>query len=161
MVSLREDASASEGPSLTVRSGLNRPMFLGGLLLALLGGLIFGVAWINHVGGGVFVVTQPVAVGAIITDQDISVSHMTLDGAGDVVSEDQRSTVVGHRAAVPLLPGELLSHREVGRAQLASGTARVGVALQTGRFPQDLTLGDLVVVDSGGTVVSTAIVLDV
>jgi hypothetical protein len=63
----------------------------------------------------------------------------------------QRRQVVGRPAAVPLVPGSLLTMGQVGPpSALAPGEAVVGLALKAGQFPPGLAPGARVrVVDTG------------
>jgi len=106
----------------------------------------------------VLVVAQPVAAGQVVTGADLRVARVSTGSGLDVVLSGQEATVVGRRAAVPLMAGSLLTASEVGSPPpVSSGFDLVAVGLKAGAYPPDLAPGDRVQIvpvastSSGGT----------
>ena len=129
------------------------PLAVVGVLLCFLGALVFGALHLrlDH-RVAVLAVARPVTAGEVIHDADLRVVRVS---TGDLatVSADDRSTVVGHVAAVSLAPGSLVVRSELGSSSsLQAGQAVVGVAVKAGQLPGVLRPGDRVlVIDTGGS----------
>jgi SAF domain-containing protein len=79
---------------------------------------------------GVLVVNRPVPVGQPITAADLRVLEVPAAPGMAVVPESELGAVVGRPAAVPLLPGAVLSPDQVGAPVLpAQGQLLVSVAV--------------------------------
>ncbi|MBV9661048.1 MAG: SAF domain-containing protein [Acidimicrobiales bacterium] len=93
----------------------------------------------------VLVVAQPVAAGQVVTGADLRVARVSTGSGLDVVLAGEEATVVGRRAAVPLVAGALLTAGEVGNAPaVGSGSDVVAVGLKAGAYPPELAPGDRV-----------------
>src|SRR5205814_8703721 len=105
------------------------PLAVLGVLLCFVGALVFGALHLRlDSRTAVLAVARPVAAGQVIRDSDLRVVRVSADGI-DTISEGDRSSVVGHVAAVPLVPGGLLIRSEMGAAaSLTAGKAVVGLA---------------------------------
>jgi hypothetical protein len=122
----------------------------GGLLAALIGGLLF-VGVLSGVDDRheVLVVARPVAAGEAIAPADLRSVRVGAETGVGLVSASAKERLVGRAAAVPLLPGALLAPGQVGSGQaLIAGEGAVGLALAPGRFPPGLQAGDRVTVVS-------------
>jgi hypothetical protein len=122
-------------------------------VLMLLGGVLGGITLYESLAGeAVLAAGRPVALGHVFKADDLTVVHLKVtDGTVDRVSADEQSSVIGHTAAVPLLPGELLGRGAVGVAvTVPPGDAVVGISLKRGQFPIGLTAGEPVWVVGNG-----------
>jgi hypothetical protein len=150
----REGRVAPPPPGVRRRAGRTAAF---GLLLAVAGALAFAVVDLRaDPASAVLTVARPVAAGEVIIDADLSVARIVPDAGVAVLSENQRSSVVGHTAAVPLLAGTLLSPKQLGApAWPPRGQSVVAVAIKAGHAPAGLTAGSpvtvLVVPTSGGS----------
>ena len=117
-----------------------------GVLLVLGSALAFTDASL-HLGSReeVLVVAQPIAAGQIVTAGDLRGARVSTGSGLDVVLADDESSVIGRRAAVPLVAGSLLTGTEVGNPPpVGSGSDVVAVGLKAGAYPPDLAPGDRV-----------------
>jgi hypothetical protein len=156
---VRAGERARPVPARGPRRSRQLPLVIVGVLLVLGCALAFVDASL-HLGSReeVLVVAQPVAAGQVLTSGDLRAARVsTGSGLGVVLSGDE-ATVVGRRAAVPLVAGSLLTSSEVGSApEVGSGFDVVAVGLKAGAFPPELAPGDRVHVvpvmssSSGGT----------
>ena len=90
----------------------------------------------------VLVVAQPVSAGQIITTADLQVVEIAPGTLTGVVSSDDETAVVGQPAAVPLVPGEVLTRSLVGATRFPPADQAVAsMHLKSGSFPPDLTAG--------------------
>ncbi|MFC7305129.1 SAF domain-containing protein [Streptomyces monticola] len=96
-------------------------------------------------------VVRPVAAGEVIEDLDVSAVRLGVDDAAQVVPEGRRDAVVGRRAVVPLLAGQLLAPGQVGEgAQFPpEGRSLVVVGVEEGMVPAGLAAGQRVAVVPG------------
>src|SRR5437763_2929024 len=127
------------------------PLAVMGVLLCFVGALVFGAVHLRlDQRKVVLAVAHPVAAGQVITSNDLRTVRVSATGVA-TIRETERSSVVGHIAAVPLAPGSLLVRSQLGSASsVPSGQAVVGVALKVGQFPAGLRAGDRVfLVDNG------------
>jgi len=99
----------------------------------------------------VLAVARDVPAGRVLTDADLREVRVAADDGVRPVPASERTRVVGRPAAVPLVPGSLLTMAQIGApSALAPGEAVVGVALKAGQFPPGLAPGAHVrVVDTG------------
>lgn len=117
-----------------------------GVLLVLGCALAFTDASV-HLGSReeVLVVARPVSAGQVLTAADLRAARVSTGSGLDVVLVGGEPSVIGRRAAVPLVAGSLLSATEVGSAPpVGSGSDEVAVGLKAGAFPPDLAPGDRV-----------------
>lgn len=94
----------------------------------------------------VLVVGRPVAAGAVISDDDLTVAQMASDPALRPIPVGNRDSVVGRTAAVDLVPGTLLVDEALGQARALTGDqAIVGVEVAAASAPTlTLAVGDRV-----------------
>ena len=105
----------------------------------------------------VLVVAQPISAGQVLTAGDLRGARVSTGSGLNVVLAGDESTVIGRRAAVPLVAGSLLTASDVGNAPpVGSASDVVAVGLKAGSYPPDLAPGDRVKVvpvtsSSGGS----------
>lgn len=118
-------------------------------LAGLLAILVYGNVGQRH---AVLAVVKTVDPGQVITDADLAVVRVATDADVRTVASTQRSTIVGQRAAVRLLPGSLLTPDAVTRGSVvADGFSIIGAVVKSGQYPLGLRSGDAVqVVVVGG-----------
>ncbi|MGY6655378.1 SAF domain-containing protein [Amycolatopsis sp. TRM77291] len=96
---------------------------------------------------GVLALARPVAVGQILTAQDLKQVSMATDSGMDVMSASSTSTVVGQPVAFSLPAGSLVTRSILGAPQTPlPGKAIAAVGLKPGQFPPDLAAGTTVAV---------------
>ncbi|MEU5436432.1 SAF domain-containing protein [Streptomyces sp. NPDC020719] len=84
----------------------------------------------------VLVVARDVPAGTVIRDADLTEASVALDPALKAIRTGQRSQVVGKRAAVELMPGALLSPRQItSRTLVRADEQLVGLNLKPGQMP--------------------------
>jgi hypothetical protein len=133
-------------PGTRRRRSLPRMVF--GALAVVLGAVVFGVVGL-HVdpGADVLAVARPVTAGARIVDADLQVIHIVADPALRVFPASQRASVVGQIAAVPLVPGSLLTAGQLGGVtDPPAGQSVIAIGVKTGRAPAGLVSGASVLV---------------
>jgi hypothetical protein len=112
-----QQASVDARPRVTRGPGRRRqlPLVVIGVMLVLGCALAFTDASL-HLGSReeVLVVDQPVSAGQILTAGDLRGARVSTGSGLDVVLADDESSVIGRRAAVPLVAGSLLTGTEVG-----------------------------------------------
>jgi hypothetical protein len=109
--------------------------------------------------GGVFTATQlahrdsvlalarPVAVGQIVSAQDLKQVSIAADSDMDVVPASMASTVVGQPVAYSLPAGSLVTRSVLGSPNVPPpGQAIAAVGVKPGQFPPDLSPGSTVAV---------------
>jgi hypothetical protein len=94
---------------------------------------------------GVLTVARPVPAGQPVAAADLAVVRV-VPGAGlSVFTEAELPSVVGRTAAVPLVPGSVLSPSHLGAVDWPpAGESVVAVALPAGRVPAGLVAGSWV-----------------
>jgi hypothetical protein len=140
--------SADTPPRAARGPGRHRqlPLVVVGVLLVLGCALAFTDASL-HLGSReeVLVVAQPVSAGQILAAGDLRPARVSTGSGLNVVLADDESSVIGRRAAVPLVAGSLLTGTEVGNVPpVGSGSDVVAVGLKAGAYPPDLAPGDRV-----------------
>jgi hypothetical protein len=137
------------------------PWIALGVLLVLGCALTFGVIS-TRLGErqAVLAITRPIPAGQIVTAGDLATVHVTVDPGLTPIPVTARSSVVGRPAAVPLVPGALLTPAQLGApSTLAPDQAVVALALKAGRFPPGLSPGaHVLVADTGAANETTAAV---
>lgn len=113
-----------------------------------------GVAWMVSSAGGrepVLSVVRPVAAGEVIEARDLGVVRIGVGDAVQVLPAGQQEAVVGRRAVVPLVAGQLLAPAEVGEAAAfpPEGRALVVVGVEPGMLPAGLAAGQPVAMMPG------------
>src|SRR3954447_6874936 len=92
------------------------PLAVMGVLLCFLGALVFGAVHLRlDQRKVVLAVAHPVAAGQVIKSSDLRTVRVSATGVA-TISETERSSVVGHIAAVPLAPGSVLVRSQLGSA---------------------------------------------
>lgn len=124
------------------------PYLLIGVLLVVVcaaGGVVAGMQLGQR--ESVLALARPVAVGDVVSAQDLKQVSIAVDSGMDVVPASSASTVVGQPIAYSLPAGSLLTRSELGSPQVpAQGKAIAAVGLKDGQFPPDLTPGTTVAV---------------
>jgi predicted RecA/RadA family phage recombinase len=124
----------------------NRTRMLVGALIAL--GSAFAAAVLYADAGErrpVLALAEPVAAGQVIEDDDLREVMVAVDGQLAVVDADDRASVVGRTAAVPLAAGALLTPDQLGDERLLDPADAVfGALLAEGTYPAELRAGDRV-----------------
>ena len=120
-----------------------------GLAVALvaIGGLLAAFAFYAATRTGDFLaVARPVAAGATITAEDLSVVQVNSTTGLAPVAASERGSVVGKRAKVSLVPGTLLTADQLTDEELVGpGQQQVGIGLKPERMPaRELHSGDKV-----------------
>ncbi|MFD9735713.1 SAF domain-containing protein [Umezawaea sp. NPDC059074] len=130
------------------RSRRKVPLLLLGILLiaaCAAGGVLAGA----HLGDreDVLVLAHPVAVGQILTLQDLKQVSLSADSTLELVHASAMSTIIGQPAAFSMPAGSLVTRSVLGATRIpARGQAMAAVGLKPGQFPPDLTLGTTVAV---------------
>jgi hypothetical protein len=130
------------------RSRVSVPWVLFGLLLVVGLGLA-GVVVIDQVDErqAVLAVARPVEIGQPISELDLTTIQVAAEPGAALLPADAHPEVVGQPAAIRLTPGMLLAPAAVGApAGLTAQEALVGVALEAGRYPPEVTAGASVTV---------------
>ncbi|GLZ30880.1 hypothetical protein Lesp02_30690 [Lentzea sp. NBRC 105346] len=95
----------------------------------------------------VLALARPVAVGQVLTAQDLKQVSMATDSGMDVMPASATSTVVGQPVAFSLPAGALVTRSVLGAPQIPKqGKAVAAVGLKPGQFPPDLSPGTTVAV---------------
>lgn len=150
------------GSSRPVRSARRYGQWLGAVAVVVAAVVAGGWLYANKGGvSEVLVIDRPVAAGHVVTEDDLgSASVSGVEGAVDVSDLEQ---VVGQRAAVSLVAGQVLTRAALTSQPLPGGTQRVvAVAIPAGRVPATLAAGavvDVVAVPQSGDA-ATGAVLD-
>lgn len=111
------------------------------VVFALIGALLYSSAGHTE---AVLAVRRPVRRGQVILASDLATTRISRSAALRPVPAEGESGIVGHRAAVTLTPGELLTPAAVsGHPLLTAGRAEVGLSLHADELPQGaLSTGD-------------------
>lgn len=93
----------------------------------------------------VVVVSRPVASGRVMSAADLRPAKVAVDNTVPTVSWDQRDSVIGQRAAVPLAAGAVFAEWMVGPQRWPGpGQAVAAVTLKPGQFPPSIAAGSKV-----------------
>ncbi|MFK3982839.1 SAF domain-containing protein [Micromonospora sp. NPDC050397] len=129
---------APVAPPKVVRQRRIRPGLLGlAVLLVALGGLgsAFAITSVRST-GSYLAVARPVAVGAILTADDLARVEVAGGQGLTPVAASRMNEVVGKRAAVTLTPGTLLTPGQfTDQPLLAPGQQQVAINLRVGAVP--------------------------
>lgn len=120
-------------------------------LAGLLAVLVYGNIGQRH---AVLAVARTVDPGQVVTEADLTVVRVAADPGVRTVASTERSTIVGQRATVRLLPGSLLTSGAVTKGNvIADGYTVIGAVVKPGQYPLGLRSGDRVqiVVVGGAT----------
>jgi hypothetical protein len=140
----RTPAVVQPGRNLAARRTVRTQWLVLAAALTILAGVV--VAWaLGRAADRVNVVSiaRPVAAGATITRDDLTVTAIAFDQPIDgLVPAEAIDELVGRSATITLRPGALIS---VGMwtdgTELAAGERTVGAVLAPGRFPSGLAAG--------------------
>lgn len=125
-------------PPRVVKQRRTRPGLLGlAVLLIALGGLgaAFAVSSVKAT-GSYLAVARPVAVGAAITDDDLTTVQVAGGQGLAPVAASERAAVIGLRAATALVPGTLLTQGQLtDQPLLGPGQQQVALGLEPSRVP--------------------------
>lgn len=143
---------APVSPPRIVRQRRMRPGLLGlAVLLVALGGLgsAFAVTSVRAT-GSYLAVARPVAVGTALTADDLTRVQVAGGQGLSPVRSGDLNRVIGKRAAVTLVPGTLLTMRQLtDKPLLGPGQQQVAVGLKTSQVPaRTLHPGDRVLLIS-------------
>lgn len=129
---------APVAPPKVVRQRRIRPGLLGlAVLLVALGGLgsAFAITSVRAT-GSYLAVARPVAVGAILTADDLAKVEVAGGQGLSPVAASRINEVIGKRAAVTLTPGSLLTTGQfTDQALLGPGQQQVAINLRVGAVP--------------------------
>ena len=136
----------SEGAARRLAGRIRVPYAVASVALVVSGAVVFTIAaWRISGRAPVLVVAQPIAAGQVIGESDVRTVNVGAPDSLDLVASINESKVVGHVAAMPLVPGTLLTTHMVGTSDFPpAGRSVVGVALKAGTFPPRLGVGDRV-----------------
>ena len=146
-----------EQPAVTKRqvTARNRGRIAAGIfaiaLAGLLAVLVYGNVGQRH---AVLAIARTVDPGQVVTEADLTVVRVAADPGVQTVASTERSTIVGQRATVRLLPGSLLTPDAVTKGSvIADGFSVIGAVVKPGQYPLGLRSGDevQVVVVGGAT----------
>lgn len=142
------------GPAPAIRTAAasrrtNRKLLILSVLIVLVGGVVgltAGKVLTHH--AEVLAVARPVAMGAVITDVDLTVANVPQDPHLSPIPAAERARIVGMTAQVALSTGEMLTRAQVGAGDgFARGQMLVALALKQGQFPgRGLTAGQRVLI---------------
>ncbi|MFD9791371.1 SAF domain-containing protein [Streptomyces sp. NPDC059070] len=125
-------------PSVRWQARRRRPGVLA-LAAALIAAGAVGNYWYWTQNGertAVLVMAREVPAGTVIRDADLTEASVALDPALKAIRTGQRAQVVGKRAAVELMPGALLSPRQItSRTLVRADEQLVGLNLKPGQMP--------------------------
>ena len=104
----------------------------------------------------VLAVGRSVAEGQEITADDLAVVSLSSDSELRTIPASEESRVVGQMAAVDLVPGSLLTQRQVSSGpRVPDGMVLTGATLKPGQYPVGLRAGDSVLVVETPTAAAT------
>jgi hypothetical protein len=112
--------------------------------MLVLGAVVVGGVAFVKVGGRVpvLVVAAPVQVGQAISADDLKVVDIAPGTLAQVAFADEEKQVVGQPAAVPLVPGEVLTWQLIGAASYPPAGYGVATAqMKAGAYPPHLVAG--------------------
>lgn len=144
-----------ERPAATKRqvTARNKGRVAAGIFTIALAGLLAILVY-GNIGQrqSVLVIARTVDPGQVVTDADVTTVRVAADPGVRTVAATRRSTIVGQRATVRLLPGSLLTPEAVTKGNVvAAGFSVVGAVVKPGQYPLGLRSGDQVqVVEVGG-----------
>lgn len=139
-----EDAAAPVG----LRRGRSLPHILLGSVLVLVCALTFAVTALRvDPKSAVLALAVGVPAGHVLTEADLTVVRVVVDGAVATVPESDRASVVGRPVRLPLAARSLLSADVLGPAGWPpAGQSVVAVPVKVGRAPAGLVAGVQVLV---------------
>lgn len=124
------------------------PRVGAGVALAIISGSIFVALYASEGSRHPYLaVARPVAVGETVVAADLTTVRMPSASALDPIPAGQVDAVIGRRAAVGLVPGTLLTGRDLASGPiLGRDQASVGLDLKPGQVPAGLAPGGSVAV---------------
>jgi len=151
--------AARDGLRVAPAGRRSLPWVLAGLLLVVVCALAFAVTS-SRLGQrqAVLAIAHAVPAGHLVDHSDLAVVRVSVDPGLRPIAASAQATVVGRPAAVPLLPGTLLTEAALGApSALRTGEAVVGLALKPGQFPPGLAAGARVLAAETGPDADTAV----
>jgi hypothetical protein len=138
-------ASASRKRDTSRLRGRRRSLpylLLGVLLVCLCAGTFLWISLGTNDRQPVLALAQPVAVGHVLTAQDLRQVNVAADPEVRVVHAGQAADLIGKTIAMSLAAGALLTPDSVGTAAVpVAGQAIASLALKAGQFPAEVTTG--------------------
>ncbi|WP_395110890.1 hypothetical protein [Actinomadura sp. SCN-SB] len=134
----RSGLGASGGQRLPVAPRERKPALAALAVLLILGGALTSAYLVMASGQRVSAIriAQPVAAGQPIPLSALEEVQVSDTGADYYINWSERGEVIRTYAAVPLVPGALLTNAMVSRTNdAAKGRVVVGLALKPGQFP--------------------------
>lgn len=142
------DGRAGRGPWRAARRRRRVPFLALGALLVVV--CVLGFAYAAAQLGervSVLAVARPVSAGQVIAAPDLKAVSAADDVTLGLIPASSAGSVVGRTAAVPLLPGTLLTRAVLGDPQDPPvGKVTASLALKPGQYPQGLQAGASVAV---------------
>lgn len=119
------------------------PHLLVGALLVIACAATFVVVSVNSDDRQtVLALARPVAIGHVLTPQDLRQVNIAVDTGVSTVSAGQATSVVGKTASESLPAGALLTPQAIGSPVIPSaGQAIASLSLKPGQFPQEVSPG--------------------
>lgn len=156
----RENGAAVKAPTVANPDRRRRwSLALVALLVTVGSALAFVVLWLNAGDRKpVLAIAHQVAVGQVISAEDLTTVRVSADPSLKPVSADDRDKMVGKTASVELVPGTLLTANQVGAGSgLQAGQAIVSVTMPLAQLPVgDLSKGNQVLLVQTTAAPSTA-----
>ncbi|MHB8437984.1 MAG: SAF domain-containing protein [Acidimicrobiales bacterium] len=112
-------------------------LLLGSVALLVTCGALFATAYARagHM-TSVLSVDRAVPAGQVVSTSDLSVVRIAASGHLSVVPVGDASLIVGRRASVALVPGQLVTFADVsGASTIPNGDAIVGIAARSSQLP--------------------------
>lgn len=133
---------------LRARNRRSIPHLLLGALLVLACATGFVVIWLTSGNRqSVLALARGVAVGHMLSTQDLQQVNVAVDPGVSVVDADQTASVVGKTMSTSLPAGSLLTPDAITASLLPGpGQAIAALALKTGQFPPEISPGSHVLV---------------
>lgn len=117
-------------------------------LLLVIGGGLLATLLVQSAGErtAVLVASRPIAAGQVITQNDLTVVEVGVDGEASIIPATSRASVIGQVAVVGIPKGALLAAGQIASdAGLREGEVVVGALLGPGELPvPSLRPGDVV-----------------
>lgn len=135
-------------PTSAARPRIRASFVIGGALLAVMSAGAFSmIAFGAEQRVQALAVARPVAAGQALVVEDLRVVRVVPDAGVDVVQAANAGEYVGRTAAVPLMPGTLLTEAQLGPATWPDASQAItAVAVEAGRLPDGVAPGSRVLI---------------